>query len=307
VRADLRAADGGHYGLEGLDGFDVAKRLATMRLADLGLRVLFQAFAQPVGLFRYKLPDMDLIADVAKDYYANDLRGGEGHMEVGKLIVNAVMSKAHLTVSVKPFGCMPSSGVSDGVQSLITARYPGSIFCAVETSGDGATNFYSRVQMYMFKARQLAEAELQKALDDTGLTLDEVRAFLAKHPRYASPLYKPRHRVAGTAADLVYEVAPRIKLSRAERVAKSARAVVATVRDVAAATPGALAKAGRTVRDPEFQARVRADVELVRDLVGGKVKERFAPLVKQLAFRAYFDRDPVTQTVPATAQPVALA
>jgi predicted nucleotide-binding protein (sugar kinase/HSP70/actin superfamily) len=307
VRADLRAADGGHYGLEGLDGFDVAKRLATMRLADLGLRVLFHAFAQPVGLFRYKLPDMDLIADVAKDYYANDLRGGEGHMEVGKLIVNAVMSKAHLTVSVKPFGCMPSSGVSDGVQSLITARYPGSIFCAVETSGDGATNFYSRVQMYMFKARQLAEAELQKALDDTGLTLDEVRAFLAKHPRYASPLYKPRHRVAGTAADLVYEVAPRIKLSRAERVAKSVRAVVATVRDVAAATPGALAKAGRTVRDPEFQARVRADVELVRDLVGGKVKERFAPLVKRLAFRAYFDRDPVTQTVPATAQPVALA
>jgi predicted nucleotide-binding protein (sugar kinase/HSP70/actin superfamily) len=58
-----------------------------------------------------------------------------------------------MTVSVKPFGCMPSSGVSDGVQSLITARFPGTIYCAVETSGDGATNFYSRVQMYMFKAR----------------------------------------------------------------------------------------------------------------------------------------------------------
>ena len=144
---------GGKRGLEELNEFGVAKRLATMRLAEMALRIGFQAFAYPLGLFAYHLPDMELVADVAKDYYSNDLRGGEGHMEVGKLIVNTIKSKAHITVSVKPFGCMPSSGVSDGVQSLITARYPGTIFCAVETSGDGATNFYSRIQMYMFKAR----------------------------------------------------------------------------------------------------------------------------------------------------------
>src|SRR6202012_4675139 len=137
----------------------------------------FSAFALPLGLFDYHLPDMELVAVVAKDYYSNDLRGGEGHMEVGKLIVNVVMGKAHITVSVKPFGCMPSSGVSDGVQSLITARYPGTIFCAVETSGDGATNFYSRVQMYMLKARLAAEKELARAYEESGLTEAEVRAF----------------------------------------------------------------------------------------------------------------------------------
>ena len=59
-------------------------------------------------------------------------------MEVGKLILNVVKSKATMTLSVKPFGCMPSSGVSDGVQSLIADRFPGTIFCAVETNGDGA-------------------------------------------------------------------------------------------------------------------------------------------------------------------------
>src|SRR5215216_7839986 len=126
---------------------------------------------------------MDLVADVAKDHYSNDLRGGEGHMEVGKLIVNSVKSKAHITVSVKPFGCMPSSGVSDGVQSLITSRFPGTIFCAVETSGDGATNFYSRVQMYLFKAKQAAQAEFETALKDTGLTLELIETFLKDHPR----------------------------------------------------------------------------------------------------------------------------
>jgi predicted nucleotide-binding protein (sugar kinase/HSP70/actin superfamily) len=305
-RRDLRAADGGQYGLDGLDEFGVAKRLATMRLADLGLRVLFQAFALPIGLFGYKLPDMDLIADVAKDHYANDLRGGEGHMEVGKLIVNAVMSKAHLTVSVKPFGCMPSSGVSDGVQSLITARYPGSIFCAVETSGDGATNFYSRVQMYMFKARQMAEAELNRVLEEEGLTMEQVREFLARNPKYASPLHKPPHRVAGTAGDLVHEIAPLIKLSRAERVALKAKRMASKARDLAARAPGAIASARRTVADPEFQERVREDYQLLRDIVGGKVKDRFEPLVKRLAHRAYFDRDPVAET-PSFTQPMASA
>ena len=122
------------------------------------------------GFNGYKLSDMDEIADVAAPYYNNDLRGGEGHMEVGKLIVNVAHNKANMTLSVKPFGCMPSSGVSDGVQSLITEKFPGTIFCAVETSGDGAVNFYSRVQMYLFKAKQVAEKEVADALEATGMT-----------------------------------------------------------------------------------------------------------------------------------------
>ena len=73
------------------------------------------------------LPDMELVADVAKDYYNNDLRGGEGHMEVGKLIVNAVKSKAHITVSVKPFPCFTSS-----VSSLMAPFSAGS--CSPMTS-----------------------------------------------------------------------------------------------------------------------------------------------------------------------------
>ena len=222
-------------------------------------------------------------------------------MEVGKLIVNAVMSKAHITVSVKPFGCMPSSGVSDGVQSLITSRYPGTIFCAVETSGDGATNFYSRVQMYMFKARLVAEAELVRALESEGLTVDEVKAFLDAHPEYASPLHKAPHRVAGSAADLVYEVAPLIKKTWAERtndtVARTWRAAVGGLR----ATPRRVSRVAEIARSPEFQERVGADWDLVRDLVGGKVKERFGPLIRRLAHRAITDHDPVEHVESAQA------
>ncbi|WP_437631252.1 2-hydroxyglutaryl-CoA dehydratase [Sorangium sp. So ce854] len=304
-RRDLRGADEGNYGLAGLDEFGVAKRLATMRLAEGALRVGFQAFALPLGLFDYHLPDMELVADVAKDYYSNDLRGGEGHMEVGKLIVNAVKSKAHVTVSVKPFGCMPSSGVSDGVQSLITSRYPGTIFCAVETSGDGATNFYSRIQMYMFKARILAEQELARAYEEAGVTEAEVRAFLERNPKYASPLHHAPHRVAGSAANLVYEVAPLIKQSAAERAAQKAKAAAGALRDAVKAAPAKAMAAKELLTDPETLARAREDVALIRDLLAGKAAERFSPLVKRLAGKAYFENNPEVRHTAYSGEPIA--
>src|SRR6185369_12803404 len=87
--------------------------------------------------YGYHLPDMNKVAEVSHEYYNNNLRGGEGHMEVGKLILNVINNKCHMTLSVKPFGCMPSASVSDGVQSAIVEKFPGTIFCPVETSGDG--------------------------------------------------------------------------------------------------------------------------------------------------------------------------
>jgi predicted transcriptional regulator len=241
---------------------------------------------------------MDLVAEVAKDYYSNDLRGGEGHMEVGKLIVNAVKSKAHITVSVKPFGCMPSSGVSDGVQSLIVNRYPGTIYCAVETSGDGATNFYSRVQMFMFKARLLAQEELKKTYIECGVTEEQVRDFLAKNPKYASPLHHAPHVKAGAAANLVHEVAPMIKHTKGELAVMKAKKTFGAIVDFAKKTPERVQNAVAKVKDPEFQELVRADVELVVDIAKGKMKERYAPLVARLAGKAYFENNPeVSQIV----------
>jgi predicted nucleotide-binding protein (sugar kinase/HSP70/actin superfamily) len=227
-RKMLRGVDFSKYGLGELGTWGVAKREVTLWAADHLTRLVFQTFAHAGGLYGYHLPDMDKIATVANDHYNNDLRGGEGHMEVGKLIQNVVMSKAHMTLSVKPFGCMPSAGVSDGVQSLITEKYPGTIFCAVETSGDGRVNFYSRVQMYMFKAKAAAVAELERVCQEQGVSLEQVRAFLDAHPRFAAALHKSPHAAAGSAADLVCEVAPLIKTTRWERTVKAAGKLATT-------------------------------------------------------------------------------
>jgi predicted nucleotide-binding protein (sugar kinase/HSP70/actin superfamily) len=125
-------------------------------------------------------------------------------MEVGKLIQSVEHRKAHMVISIKPFGCMPSSGVSDGVQSLITARHPEAIFTAIETTGDGEVNVQSRIQMDLFKARKRAEAEYQSAVARTGLTEAALESRLQRKSR---GLHYPPHIVAGTAANQVLELA----------------------------------------------------------------------------------------------------
>jgi hypothetical protein len=126
---------------------------------------------------------------------------------------------------------MPSSGVSDGVQSLISERYPGTIFCAVETNGDGAVNFQSRVQMYLFKARQAAQAEFDAALAETGLTFERFRDFVNSSKRFGAGLYHPEHFAGTTSADLVYEVAAVIDKSPAELALRTAQRLAARAAD----------------------------------------------------------------------------
>lgn len=197
----LRGEDAGRKGLAGRSG-----RLTLVKLwaAERALRLTFRTCATAIGLLRYPLADMQQIADLAKEHYDVELRGGEGHMEVGKLIECVLHNKAHLVVSVKPFGCMPSSSVSDGVQAAVLARHPDAAFCAVETTGDGEVNFQSRVQMHLFKSRQKARAEFERVRTERGLTDAEARERYDRRRR--SSLDQPRRIVAGTAANQLYEL-----------------------------------------------------------------------------------------------------
>jgi predicted nucleotide-binding protein (sugar kinase/HSP70/actin superfamily) len=266
-RRDLRGADTAKYGLGGLDGWGIGKKIVGVRAARYVVRGLFQTFAHFGGLYGYKLPNMNEIAEISHEYYNNDLRGGEGHMEVGKLIMNVIHSKAHMTLSVKPFGCMPSAGVSDGVQSAITEKFPGTIFCPVETSGDGRVNFYSRVQMYLFKAKQAAVLEYERACAAHGVTREEVKAFLAASPRYASPLHKAPHSYAGNCADLLAEVAPLITKSRTERLKDRLFGTAKQTAVLAQRSPHMVIKLvqGAARSAPTVAARVKEDLILFQE------------------------------------------
>jgi len=191
---------------KGLDGKNATKKLYSLKAGYWAVRGIFQAYANILGLHAYELPDMKHIAELASKHYSNDVRGGEGHMEVGKLIHFVEDKVNHMTVSVKPFGCMPSSGVSDGVQSKILSKWPEAIFVPIETTGDQQVNAHSRVQMMLFKAKQRAREEFDKALAETGLSEDEYRARVKSSRRFRNPFLRPAHKVAGIAANLVYAV-----------------------------------------------------------------------------------------------------
>lgn len=275
-RAELREWDTSKYGLGGSGPFAVFQKLAISHLGDKAVKGFFQVFAHAIGLKGYTFASMEEVAEVAHQYYNNDLRGGEGHMEVGKLIVNVLHQKCHMTLSVKPFGCMPSAGVSDGVQSAITEKFPGTIFCPVETSGDGRVNFYSRVQMYLFKAKQAALAEYDRALQENGVTREQVAAFLETSPRFRSPLYKAKHVYCGNNADLVAAVAPYITKTRTERWKARIVKLATGGKQAIERTPHLAVSLVAAVKEaPKVAERVKEDITILREIRALK-KERAA-------------------------------
>ena len=139
--------------------FKAARERLMIEGGKWAVKSVFTLYARILGLRDYALPNMEKLYELARDYYPVDSDGGEGHLEVAHLIEAVEENLAHLVISVKPFGCMPSSSVSDGIQSLVTARYPNANFLSIETSGEGAANFYSRVQMALFKAKEAVKSE----------------------------------------------------------------------------------------------------------------------------------------------------
>lgn len=139
--------------------FSTTKQKSLIMLARMALKLHFHLYAKAIGLKAYHLPDIEKLARLAEGYYTLECSGGEAHLEVGHLLESIEENLAHLVISIKPFGCMPSSSVSDGIQTLITSRFPEANFLSVETSGEGAANFYSRIQMALHKARELAKGK----------------------------------------------------------------------------------------------------------------------------------------------------
>ena len=168
---------------------------------------LYRRAVKGLGGIAHPLLDMQELAALAQPYYHRFARGGEGHLEVAKNIYYTVHKKAHMVLSLKPFGCMPSSQ-SDGVQSAVMNHFKDMIFLPIETSGEGEINAHSRVQMALGEAKAKAKLEFQQALESTGKRLEDIQAFVADHPELRRPFYKVPHRhgVTGTAANFVLHV-----------------------------------------------------------------------------------------------------
>lgn len=189
---------------------DALRTRAKLLSYALGRRIFerqYERLVEQLGGIGHGLTDMQELARVAQPYYHRLARGGEGHLEVAKNIYYTVNKKAHMVLSLKPFGCMPSSQ-SDGVQSAVMNHFKDMIFLPIETSGEGEINAHSRVQMALGEAKAKAKLEFQQVLESTGKSLDDLRAFTTDHPELRRPFYHVPHRkgVIGTAANFALHV-----------------------------------------------------------------------------------------------------
>ncbi len=186
-------------------------KVAKLRLAEAIFKREYHRVVDALGGIAHHLADQYELQRVGHPFYNSRAGGGEGHLEVAKNIYYSNKDLCHMVLSVKPFGCMPSTQ-SDGAQAAVVSQYRDMIFLPVETSGEGEINAHSRVQMALGEAKNKAKREFQEVLDRKGLTLEECRAYVDAHPEMKRPMYRVPHTkgVVGTAANFVFHIAERM-------------------------------------------------------------------------------------------------
>lgn len=137
-------------------------KAGMLRIGELMVRLKYNAIRLVFNGIPDPLPSVDVFERLSRAYYNPWIQGGESHMEVGKTLYYTRRKRAHMIVSLKPFGCLPS-GMSDGVQPLVQAQHPETLYLSVETSGEGSTNAQSRMLMVLSTAREKALREFAEA------------------------------------------------------------------------------------------------------------------------------------------------
>jgi predicted nucleotide-binding protein (sugar kinase/HSP70/actin superfamily) len=187
-------------------------KVAKLKLAEAIFKKEYHKIVDALGGVAHHLADQYELQRIGHPFYNSRAGGGEGHLEVAKNIYYSNKDLAHMVLSVKPFGCMPSTQ-SDGAQSAVVSNFKDMIYIPIETSGEGEINAHSRVQMALGEAKNKAKKEMAEVLQRAGLTLDQCRAYVDAHPEMKRPMYQVPHTkgVVGTAANFVMHIADRMK------------------------------------------------------------------------------------------------
>ncbi|HHL45687.1 MAG TPA: activator of (R)-2-hydroxyglutaryl-CoA dehydratase [Gammaproteobacteria bacterium] len=206
---DIKAGYRERFGLKGnRNPLRYLYRMAAITLGEkLFLRTYTRLGNALGGTIKEPVP-LDELERLGHRYYHSRITGGEGHLEVAKSIHAVQFHECHMILSLKPFGCMPSTQ-SDGVMAQVVSDFPEMIFLPIETAGEGEINAHSRVQMALGEARRRAVAEFDTALQATGRGLPEIKDYLDRHPQLNTTLYKtpPGSQLAGSAANFITGIA----------------------------------------------------------------------------------------------------
>jgi predicted nucleotide-binding protein (sugar kinase/HSP70/actin superfamily) len=191
----------------------VARRLARSKEESLfwAAQALwsrsFSRIADRAGGMTPALVKQSKMSALSAPFYNELAQGGEGHMEVAKSIYYTKNKLCHMVLSLKPFGCMPSTQ-SDAVQARVVSKFPEMIYIPIETSGEGAIHAYSRAQMALSEARIRARDEFESVLKERGKKPDELSEYVSAHPELERALCRVPRRpgFAGEAAHFAWHI-----------------------------------------------------------------------------------------------------
>jgi predicted nucleotide-binding protein (sugar kinase/HSP70/actin superfamily) len=203
--------------------YKVRKTTSKLTLAESIFKREWNRLREALNNIPHALTDQYELQRMGHPFYNSRAGGGEGHLEVAKNIYYSNKDLAHMVLSLKPFGCMPSTQ-SDGAQSAVVNLYKEMIYLPVETSGEGEINAHSRVQMALGEAKVKAKQEVARVLEETGLTIEQIRQYQEDHPELQSGLYKVPHYKGwiGSTANFIKHVSELMKKENPERVSNYA-------------------------------------------------------------------------------------
>jgi len=175
----------------------------------------YNRFRKALANIPSELPDQVELKDLAEPFYHFELRGGEGHMLIGKALHAYHHKKAHMICELSPYSCMPNT-MSIGSMANVIGKYPDLLYAPIEVKGDAEVHAISRCQMILTEAKKRAQAEFEEVLQKTGLTVEAIRAYENVHPELRRATYKVPHKgYSGTSANYVLHLAHDRGLARA--------------------------------------------------------------------------------------------
>ena len=106
------------------------QKVAKLKLAEAIFKNEYHKIVEALGGIAHHLADQYELQRIGHPFYNSRAGGGEGHLEVAKNIYYSNKDLAHMVLSLKPFGCMPSTQ-SDGAQSAVVSNFKDMIYLPV--------------------------------------------------------------------------------------------------------------------------------------------------------------------------------
>ncbi len=152
----------------------------------------YNRFRKALGNVPHELPDQEELKTLASPFFHYELRGGEGHMLVGKALHAHLHKHANMTCELSPYSCMPNT-MSQGAMANVLGRHPDLLYAPIEIKGDAEVHALSRCQMILTEAKKRAQSEFVEAMAKTGMTLEKLRQIEEKHPKVKKATYPVPH------------------------------------------------------------------------------------------------------------------